>query len=230
MRASKSSAPGLETMCGLSCAPRARLARRLQVHVYTPLAALWLALAAAALPAQTPTSLGLSSVGTVGFHGGTTQVERGASGYEVGTVVDFGWVRTPALRVQGELAMVRATLTETVEVENRTYRDHFYDLTGSVALVALLRDAGRGLVPYVTAGVGVHALSSSFGSIPIDRRYNANPFGSHAGAGARLRLGSSGRRGLFVEVRRTIAEHVNRTTVRGGGLLFFNDLRRPARR
>lgn len=233
MRALESSLPGLNIMCGLSRRRRSRLTRgrrRSSVRRYTPLAALWLALSPATSPAQSPTSLGLSSVGAFGLHAGTTRVERGAAGHEVGVLVDFGWMGTRSLRLQGEAALTRATLSESVEVENRTYRDHFFDLTGSVALVALLRDAGHAVVPYATVGVGVHALSSSFGSIPIDRRYNANPFGSHVGAGARLRLGASGSRAVFVEVRRIIAENVDRSTVRAGGLVFFNDLRRPPRR
>lgn len=192
--------------------------------------ALCLVLSAAPLGAQMPTSIGLSSIGAAGVHAGATRVERGAKGGEFGVLVDFGWFRSASLRLQGEVALMRATLTERVDIEDRTYRDHFFDLTGSLSLVAQLRDAGSGVVPYATVGIGVHALSSSFGSTPIDRRYNGNPFGSHAGAGLRVRAGRGGSRAVFVEARRTIAEHVDRSTLRLGFLGLFHDLRRPAGR
>lgn len=210
--------------------PAARRRRGSRLRSCTPWVAAWIGLGALPLPALAQASLGLASVGAVGVHVGTTRAEYDAEGPEGGVLVDFGWVRVPSLRLQGEVALLRATLTERIEVEDRTYRDHFYDLTGSLSLVAMLRDAGRLAIPYVTVGIGVHALSSSFGSIPIDRRFNANPFGSHAGAGLRLRLGAAGGRAVFVELRRTIAEHVDRTSLRAGGLILFNDLRQPTRR
>ncbi|HSA56129.1 MAG TPA: hypothetical protein VLE53_10510 [Gemmatimonadaceae bacterium] len=182
-------------------------------------------------PQPAPASnLGLTAVGALGFHlGAATSLEHTAEGYEGGALVDLGWVRGRALRLQGEVAVLRATLAETVEVEDETYRDYFIDLTGSLSLV-LQGGGSRGrFAPFLLAGLGVHALSSAFGSIPIDRRYNGNTFGSHVGAGGRIWLGGSGRNGLFVEVRRSIAEHVNRTTVRVGGLVFYNDLVRPDR-
>lgn len=180
--------------------------------------------------AAASSNLGLTGVGALGLHAGaTTTLEHTAEGYEVGLLLDLGWVRGRALRLQGELSGLRATLTEFVEIENTTYTDAFFDLTGSVSLV--LQGGGeRGrFAPFLLGGIGVHALSSAFNSIPIDRRYNGNVFGSHIGAGGRVWLGASGRNGLFVEVRRSIAEHVNRTTVRLGGLVFYNDLVRPTR-
>lgn len=182
--------------------------------------------------ANAPSShLGLTGIGALGLHAGaTTAVEHAAEGYEVGILLDLGWVRGRALRLQGELSALRAKLTEFVEIENETYTDAFYDLTGSVSLV-LQGGGSRGrFAPFLLAGIGVHALSSNFGSIPIDRRYNSNPFGSHIGAGGRVWLGASGRSGFFVEVRRSIAEHVNRTAARVGGMMFYNDLVRPRRR
>lgn len=172
--------------------------------------------------------LGLTGVGALGIHvGATTTVEYTAEGYEVGILLDLGWVRGRALRLQGEVSALRAKLTEFVELEDETFTDAFYDLTGSLSLV-LQGGSRRGrFAPFLLAGIGVHALSSNFGSIPIDRRYNGNPFGSHIGAGGRIWLGTSGRNGLFLEVRRSIAEHVNRTAVRVGGLVFYNDLVRP---
>ena len=180
--------------------------------------------------ASTSSNLGLTGVGALGLHAGaTTALEHAAEGYEVGLLLDLGWVRGRALRLQGEVSALRATLTEFVDVENATYTDAFFDVTASVSLV--LQGGGeRGrFAPFLLAGVGVHALSSAFNSIPIDRRYNGNVFGSHIGAGGRVWLGASGRSGLFGEVRRNIAEHVNRTTVRVGGLVFYNDLVRPRR-
>jgi hypothetical protein len=85
------------------------------------------------------------------------------------------------------------------------------------------------IAPYALASVGVHALSSTFGSPVLDRRYNTNRFGSQFGAGLRTWVGSSGRSGIFVEVRRVIADEVNRTVVRGGYLYYLGDLvRHPA--
>jgi hypothetical protein len=57
----------------------------------------------------------------------------------------------------------------------------------------------------------------------LDQRYNANRFGSHIGAGLRVRLGSS-RQALFAEARRVIADQVDRTAVRFGVLVLMNDL------
>lgn len=219
-----------------SRAPATRSFRPGRLVVLAGLGASLLVLAASRADAQasdaSPSSqLGLTGVGALGFHvGATTTVEHTAEGYELGMLLDLGWVRGRALRLQGEVSALRATLTEFVDVENRTYTDAYYDLTGSLSLVLQAGGSRSRYVPFLLAGVAVHALSSNFGSIPIDRRYNGNPFGSHIAAGGRIWLGASGRNGLFVEVRRSIAEHVNRTTVRLGGMVFYNDLVRPMRR
>jgi hypothetical protein len=71
----------------------------------------------------------------------------------------------------------------------------------------------------------VHALSSAFQTSVLDQRYNANRFGSHIGAGIRARLGQS-RNALFVEARRIIADEVDRTVFRLGGLVLLGDLYR----
>jgi hypothetical protein len=168
--------------------------------------------------------LGLAGVGAIGAHVGAASVEHAADGYEAGLLLDLGWFRTPGLRLQAEIALLRGKLSEFVETEGRLFEGDFFDLTSSVSLV-LQGGSRRGrLAPYLLAGVGVHALSSAFESLAIDRRYNGNPFGSHVGTGARFWISGSGRSGLFVEARRTIAEHVNRTAVRAGGMVFYNDL------
>jgi hypothetical protein len=82
----------------------------------------------------------------------------------------------------------------------------------------------------MAAGVSVHALSSTFGELSLDRRYNANPFGAHAAAGLRLWLSRSGRNAISLELRTSMAENVNRTSARLGGMVLFGDLVRPRRR
>jgi hypothetical protein len=73
----------------------------------------------------------------------------------------------------------------------------------------------------------VHALSSTFGVVELDERYNANPFGVDVAAGLRAWVSSSGRAGLFVEGRRVIAANVNANVLRVGALVFYRDLVRP---
>jgi hypothetical protein len=181
--------------------------------------------------AQTEPSsnVGISGVGAFGLHAGYPAVERASRGFEAGVFADIGWIHTPQFRLQAEVDFLRASLTERVEVEDTTFRGVFYDLTASVTAVALAGPSTQRVVPYLIAGVGVHALSSAFGTLAIDKRYNANPFGSHVGVGLRVWLSGNGRNGAFVEARRVIAENVNRTTVRAGALVFFRDLIRARR-
>ncbi len=150
-----------------------------------------------------------------------------ASGFDAGGVIDIGWIRSPRFRMQGELDWLRATLDEFVAADDKNYHGHFYDLSGSVSGVLLGGGTRSRLVPYVEAGVGVHALSSSFGTLTLDERYNANPFGAHVGAGMRVWLSSTGRQGASLDIRRVIAQNVNRTSVRIGALFLFGDLVRP---
>ncbi|HEX7124126.1 MAG TPA: hypothetical protein VF178_17240 [Gemmatimonadaceae bacterium] len=168
--------------------------------------------------------MGLSSIGAAGVHIGPATMEREADGFEVGALVDWGWVRHRALRIEGEVSFMQVTLSEFVVTENREFRGHVYDLSTSLSLVVHGGNSRSRLVPFLSAGVGVHALSSAFSEVSLDQRYNANPFGSHIGAGARIWIPGLERHGVFVEVRRAIAEHVNRTVVRFGGLIFYNDL------
>lgn len=181
--------------------------------------------------AQTESSsnLGIGGASALGFQLGYPRVERSPGSFEAGAFLDLGWIHAPRFRLQGEVDFLRASLTERVEVEDTTFRGVFYDLTAAVSVVALAGSPTQRLVPYLTAGIGVHGLSSAFGTRAIDKRYNANPFGSHLGVGLRLWLSGRGRNGAFVEARRVVAENVNRTSVRGGAMVFFRDLIRPRR-
>jgi hypothetical protein len=163
-------------------------------------------------------------VAAVGFHGGFARLERSSKGEEAGLLLDLGWVRGRSVRLQGEVAFLRATLTETLVVEDSTFHGDYFDLSAGVSAI-WLASADAGVSPYALVGAAVHALSSTFGNSVLDQRYNANRFGSHVGAGIRLRIGSS-RQALFAEARRVIADHVDRTEVRFGGLVLMGDLYR----
>ena len=176
--------------------------------------------------AQAPVSnLGLPAVAAFGVHAGFAQLERSSDGPEVGAFLDLGWLRGRALRLQGEVAFQRATLTEFLTLEDTTFHGDYFDLSLGVSAAWFVSPDGQ-VSPYALAGVAVHALSSTFGNSELDQRYNANRFGSHLGAGVRLRIGSS-RQAVFAEARRVIADEVNRTVVRLGGLLLMGDLYRP---
>jgi hypothetical protein len=173
------------------------------------------------------TNLGLPAVSAIGIFGGGTRIERSSNGLEFGGLIDLGWMNGRSLRLQGEVGVVRAPLTEFVEPEDSTYTGHYLDLSVDVTGVWLASPDGRAS-PYVLAGIGVHALSSTFGTLYLDRRYNANRFGSHVGAGLRVRLGGGRifQPALFVEARRVIADEVDRTVLRAGLLTLLGDLGR----
>ena len=175
--------------------------------------------------AQMPsTNVGLQAVGAVGIYGGPARVERASRGQEGGLLLDLGWLRGRSLRLQGELSILRASLTEYVELEDSTFRGDYYDLSGSVTAIWLTGPDSK-VSPYALAGLSVHALSSAFQVATLDLRYNANRFGSHIGAGLRLRFGGS-RTAVFVEGRRIIADEVDRSVLRFGGLVLMGDLHR----
>jgi hypothetical protein len=175
--------------------------------------------------AQVPTAnVGLHAVGAIGIHGGFARLERSSKGQEGGLLLDVGWLRGQSLRLQTELSVLRATLTEFVELEDSTFRGDYYDLSGSLTAIWMTSHTS-GVSPYALAGISVHALSSAFQTAVLDQRYNANRFGSQIGVGLRLRLGNS-RQALFVEGRRIIADQVDRTLVRAGGLVLLGDLHR----
>lgn len=175
--------------------------------------------------AQVPTSnVGLQAVGAVGIYGGPARLERASRGQEGGLLLDLGWLRGRSLRLQGELSILRASLTEYVELEDSTFHGDYFDLSGSVTSIWLMSHTSK-VSPYVLAGLSVHALSSAFQTVVLDQRYNANRFGSHIGAGLRLRFGGS-RTAMFVEGRRIIADEVDRSVFRFGGLVLMGDLHR----
>lgn len=175
--------------------------------------------------AQEPSSnLGLPAIATIGVHGGFARLERSTEGAEGGVVVDLGWLRGRSVRLHAEVSFLRASLTEYVELEDSTFRGNYFDLSAGVSSVWLATTEGK-VSPYVLAGLAVHALSSAFQTAVLDQRYNTNRFGSHLGAGLRMRVGAS-RQALFVEVRRVIANEVDRTAVRFGGLVLMGDLYR----
>jgi hypothetical protein len=189
----------------------------------------WLAPLNARAQTEPLSNLGIGGASAIGFQVGYPRVERSSGSFEAGAFLDLGWIHAPRFRLQGEVDFLRASLTERVEVEDTTFHGVFYDLTSAVSFIALAGSPTQRLVPYLTAGIGVHALSSAFGTRAIDKRYNANPFGSHVGLGLRLWLSGRGRNGAFVEARHVVAANVNRTSIRGGAMVFFRDLIRPRR-
>jgi hypothetical protein len=184
----------------------------------------------ASVRAQDPSSnLGLSAVGAFGIHVGTARLERSSEGPEGGFLIDLGWLRGRSVRLQGEIALLSASLTETLVMEDstlETFTGDYFALSVGVTGVWLFNRDGR-VSPYASAGVGVHALSSAFRNSVLDLRYNANRFGSHIGAGFRYRLGI--RTALYGEARRIIADEVDRTVIRFGAVALFGDLYRSSR-
>jgi hypothetical protein len=168
-----------------------------------------------AQPSRDSTGLGLSHVRGIDVSVGWAAIERSARGLEVGAQVDFGAIRDRRVRVTADAAFLRSLrLREFVVADDATYEDVFYDLSGHVGLSLLARDPARRVVPYATVAAGVHALTSSFGSIAIDLRYNSNVFGLIGAAGLRIRTGRS--RGLLLELRRVQADNVSRTSAHLG--------------
>ena len=172
---------------------------------------------------QEPSSnIGLPAVAAIGVHAGFARLERSSKGEEAGVLLDLGWLRGRRIRLQGEVAFLRASLTEHLQLEDSTFTGDYFDLSAGATAVWLIAGDAK-VSPYALAGFAVHALSSAFGNSVLDQRYNANRFGSHIGAGLRLRIGSS-RQAIFAEARRVIADQVDRTVVRFGTLVLFNDL------
>jgi hypothetical protein len=175
----------------------------------------------------TTTRVGLSAVGALTVHGSYASIQRGYRGPAVGATTDFGYIASRRLRLLADIGYLR-TLPETefVASENRSYRDVFRDLSGTLALALHLNEPTSRVTPYVAGGVGVHVLSSSFGSLAIDTRYNTNNFGALAAAGARLRTGATSRRAVQLEVRRVVASNVSRTSMHLGLAYLLGDLAR----
>ena len=170
-------------------------------------------------------SLGLRGIGAFGISLGYASVERGAHAFEAGAELDLGHFASRRLRVSANAAFLRSLpYSELVAADDTTYRDIFYDLSGHVTLSVQLRDPTRRVVPYFSGGIGVHALTSSFGSIPIDLRYNTNVFGLRAGAGLRLRTSARGRHAIVIEGNTVLARTVSRQSLRVGAAWLFGDL------
>lgn len=170
------------------------------------------------------THVGLAAVSAVSVSGGFASIQRGYHGLSLGGTVDFGHIATPRLRLLADIGYLHSfPETEFVQSENKSYRDVFRDLTGTLALAVHPNSPESRLSPYVMTGLGVHVLSSSFGALAIDTRYNTNNFGLLLGGGARLRLGR-GRRALFAEVRRVLTQDVSRSSVHLGVAALFGEL------
>lgn len=190
--------------------------------------AMTMCLAPSIVGAQNPSpssSLGIRGIGSFALHAGGAGVERGVDAMEAGATLDLGHFSSRRVRLAAEAAFLR-TLPhrEYVVADDSVYRDVFYDLSGHLVLGLLLRDPRWRVVPYLGFGVGVHALTSNFGSIPIDRRYNTNVFGLRSSGGVRIRVGGSGRRAVSLEGSTTLARHVSRATARVGMEWLFGDL------
>lgn len=177
---------------------------------------------------QRRAALGLSAVGHIGYHAGYAALEHDARAAELGLSVDLGHLPRDRFRVFAEISALRTVgYSEYVAQEDRTYSRPFFDLSGNVGLSWLTRHPAGRVVPYLAIGAGVHALSSSVGSIPIDRRYNSNNFGLLAATGLRTRLRAGGRSAVAIEIRRIQVHSVSRSSVSLGLLHFFGSLARP---
>jgi hypothetical protein len=178
-------------------------------------------------PDSSPPAKGIGASGAVGVKVGGADVQRAGGSPFVGVDLDLGRFGGPTTRFQVEATFLRGGIEEFVELEDQTYSGHIYDLTGSIAVVQLLRPPSRRVQPFLSAALSVHAMSSSFGSTILDRRYNTNNFGVQAGAGFRVRLGSRGSRALEIEARKVGVEDMNRFSVSVGLLWLLRDLAVP---
>lgn len=172
-------------------------------------------------------AFGIRAIGAAGIHFGAATIQRNVEAFEIGGRLDVGHFPIRRIRVVADVSFLRSLeYEERVEDEDSTYRDVFYDLSGNIMVQLHALDPSRRFSPYIGAGVGVHALTSSFGSTAIDLRYNTNNLGLRASAGARLRLGSGRRRALFVEYAGTLVRNVTRSSVHLGIEALFGDLAR----
>ncbi|MGQ0640154.1 MAG: hypothetical protein ACT4P6_05180 [Gemmatimonadaceae bacterium] len=170
---------------------------------------------------------GIGASGALGFKAGGAELQRAGGAQFVGIELDLGRFAGSTTRFQIESTFLRGGLLEFVELEDNTYSGHIYDLTGALVGMQLLRPASRRVQPFVSAALSVHAMSSSFGSTILDRRYNTNNFGVQAGVGLRVRLGRRGQRALAIEVRRITVREMNRLSLSIGLLRLMRDLGVP---
>jgi hypothetical protein len=170
---------------------------------------------------------GIGASGALGFKLGGAELQRAGGAQLVGIELDLGRFAGSTTRFQIESTFLRSGLHEFVELEDKTYDGHIYDLTAALVAVQLLRPPSRRVQPFLSAALSVHAMSSSFGSTILDRRYNTNNFGVQAGLGLRIRLGSHGQRAMTIEVRRITVRDMNRLSVSIGLLRLMRDLGEP---
>lgn len=197
---------------------------RLALLAFAPLLAVASTIHAQGDSLSSRTRVGLAAVSAISGNVGYASIQRGYHGLSIGGTVDFGHIATPRIRLLADLGYLHSfEKSEYVQSESRTYRDVFRDLTGTVALAFHPNAPASRLTPYALTGLGVHVLSSSFGSLAIDTRYNTNNFGILLGGGARLRVGA-GRRALFAEVRRVLSQDVSRTSVHVGIAALLGEL------
>jgi hypothetical protein len=175
---------------------------------------------------RSSTALGLAAVGAFGVHLAGATVERGFKAAEIGGHLDLGHLNSPRVRVTVDVAFLRTwPHREYVVAIDSSFRDVFYDLSGNVGFTVFGRAHRSRVLPYVTAGVGIHVLTSSFGTLAIDRRYNTNNFGLIAAGGVRFRGSARSPTAFFLETRRIQAVAVSRTSLHVGLLRLFGDLR-----
>ncbi len=145
-------------------------------------------------------------------------------------MLDLGWLRGERTRLQAETGMLRGVTRDSLSYHTQSTEAVHYDITATLTMVWLGGSPDSRLVPYALAAVSAHVLSSTIGIPEFDIRYNANRFGSQVGAGLRLRLGASGRQGVYLEARRVIADDVTRSIARVGALFFLSDIPSAKRR
>jgi hypothetical protein len=172
---------------------------------------------------------GIGASGGIAIKLGGAELQRAGGSHLLGVELDLGRFAGPTTRFQLEATFLRGVLDEFVELEGRSYSGSIFDLTGAIVGVQLLRPPSRRFQPFVSAGLSVHAMSSSFGSTILDRRYNTNNFGAQAGLGFRMRLGARGQRALTVEVRRITVHDMNRVSLSIGLMRLLRELAAPLR-
>ncbi|MCC6929924.1 MAG: hypothetical protein IT359_13160 [Gemmatimonadaceae bacterium] len=171
------------------------------------------------------TNVGLDAIGAVSASAGWASVENGFHAWQVATRVDFGHLRSRRVRLLADVQyLLSLPHSEYVLAEGKSYRDVFRDLSAHLSLAVHPVSPTARVSPYIAAGLGVHVLSSSFGSVTIDTRYNTNNFGLREAVGVRVGVGGSGRRALTLEVESIQTRDVRRVGLSLGVTGLFNDL------
>ncbi len=171
--------------------------------------------------------VGVTASGGVGVFAGGGRASHDVTGGEVGALVDLGWIWTPRVRLTGDAVWFAGPHREYVPQDDESYKSTVYDLAGTVSLRLLGGSSTSRLVPYASVGLAVHALSSSFGTLPLDQRYNANRFGATAGVGVERWIGPAGRHSVWLEGRVQGVTDVSRWTARVGWVRHFSSMTRP---